>query len=336
MTSESHTSNRVGDCIRFRNSIVGNTSIRRCAYLSSIYNTNIFIKEEFHNAGMSSKDRPALFMIEEAIKNNKIRKNATLVEASSGNTGISIALLANKLGFKSRIFVPAKTSKEKIDILKSAGAVVVLCNNSNGLRDPESTQFCAQSYANSHPTSFFTNQYYNPQNINAHFATTGPEVWEQTGFRVTHFIAGIGTGGTLSGTGKFLKMKNKEVLIWGVEPIGSVLTAFLKTGQLPDNAMSFESIEGLGRNFVPGSFDPNYIDDIFQVGLEETKQAALEYRANAGFLAGYSSAALLATLNRYSKEMMLQPHHTVVLLFPDHGSRYLSKLYVDSVIVKMY
>lgn len=309
---------------------VGNTPLRKCSYLSDIFNTNVFIKEEFHNLGMSSKDRPALFMIQDAIQNNKITPGGTFVEASSGNTGVSIALMAKQFGYSCRIFISKLTSKEKVNLLTNAGAIVEICDNSNGLSDCNSTQFKAQAYAAEHPDTYFTNQYNNPQNIRAHYTTTGPEIWKQSGGQITHFIAGIGTGGTLTGIGKFLKENNHNIKIWGIEPNGSVLTHYLATGKVPEKKPCFEPIEGIGRNFIPGSFDPAYVDAVFQIGLEESRQMARIYRANAGLLTGFSSAAVIASLKKHRDQMKLTPADYVVLLFPDHGSRYLSKLYMEA------
>ncbi|WP_196941433.1 PLP-dependent cysteine synthase family protein [Sphingobacterium pedocola] len=312
---------------------IGNTPIRRCHYLSSQYNTNIFIKEEFHNPGMSSKDRPALFMIEEAIRNGKIKPGGTFVEASSGNTGYGLAMIAREMGYTSKIFVSKSCSLEKVEILKSVGAEVEICDNSNGLHDFYSTQFKAQSYAANNTNSYFTNQYYNSSNIKAHYRTTAPEIWNQMKGEVTHFIAGIGTGGTISGVGRFFKEKNINVKIWGVEPIGSILSHFLAHGTLPEEYKTLEPIEGIGRTFIPGSLDINSVDKIFQIGILDSESAAQEYKNKTGFLAGFSSAAIIATLKKHINDLALKPTDSIVLLFPDHGSRYLSKLYSKSNIV---
>jgi cystathionine beta-synthase len=311
---------------------IGNTPIRRCDYLSSIYNTNIFIKEEFHNPGMSSKDRPALFMIEDAIRKGKIKPGGTFVEASSGNTGYGLAMIAKEMGYTAKIFVSKSCSLEKIEMLKSVGAKVEMCDNSNGLHDFYSTQFKAQSYAANNVNSYFTNQYYNSSNIRAHYKTTAPEIWEQMKGKVTHFIAGIGTGGTISGVGRFFKEKNSKVKIWGVEPIGSILSHFLTHRTLPEEYRSIEPIEGIGRTFIPGSLDINCVDKIFQIGLSDSKSAAQEYKNITGFLVGFSSAAIIGTLKKHINDLAFGPTDNVVLLFPDHGSRYLSKLYSKNSI----
>jgi len=310
---------------------IGNTPLRRCDALSTRYHTNIFIKEEFHNPGMSAKDRPALFMIKDAIAKNKIKPGGIFVEASSGNTGLGITLIAKKLGYCAKIFVSQSCSQEKIDLLTKAGAYIEICENSNGLHDFNSTQFRAQSFASDHPNAYFTNQYYNSQNIRAHYKTTGPEIWEQTEGNITHFIAGIGTGGTISGTGRFLKEQHSKIKVWGVEPRGSILSHFLQHRTLPDQTVAFDQIEGIGRNFIPGSFDAAYIDHIFQVDYQETKHIANEYYTQTGFTAGFSSAAVLASLERYRDRIPLTKTDIVVLFFPDHGSRYMSKLYNERV-----
>ncbi|GHE45832.1 cystathionine beta-synthase [Sphingobacterium griseoflavum] len=283
---------------------------------------------------MSAKDRPAYFMIQDAIEQARIQPGGTFVEASSGNTGLGIALIAKQLGYRSKIFVSKSCSKEKIKVLIQAGAEIEICENSNGLHDFHSTQFRAQSFAATHPNAYFTNQYYNTQNICAHYKTTGPEIWEQTQGRITHFLSGVGTGGTISGVGRFLKEKKADIRIWGVEPEGSILQHYLQYGKAPKEISPFDAIEGIGRNFVPGSFDPQPIDHIFQVQQSMTKLMARRYLAETGIPSGFSSAALLACLHTYHNEMALGPAHTVLLFFPDHGSRYVSKLYADSLDFK--
>lgn len=309
---------------------IGNTPIRRCDFLSTLFNTNVFIKEEFHNLGMSAKDRPAYFMIQDAIKAGRIQPGGTFVEASSGNTGLGITIIAKQMGYQAKIFVSKSCSQEKIAILTNAGAEIEICDNSNGLHDFHSTQFRAQSFAATHANTYFTNQYYNTQNIRAHYKTTGPEIWEQTQGKITHFLCGVGTGGTISGVGRFLKEQQKNICIWGIEPEGSILRHFLLSGTVPNEIKPFDAIEGIGRNFIPGSFDPQQIDTIFQVGKSETIAMARTYRDETGILSGFSSAAVLASLKRYNKEMQLNPSHTVLLFFPDHGSRYISKLYAET------
>lgn len=280
---------------------------------------------------MSSKDRPAFFMIQDAIQRQRIQAGGTFVEASSGNTGLGIAMIAKKLGYEAKIFVSKSCSQEKIAKLEEAGASIEICDNSNGLQDFQSTQFRAQSFAAKEENAYFTNQYYNTQNIRAHYKTTGPEVWEQTDGQITHFLCGVGTGGTISGVGRFLKEQRENIRIWGIEPNGSILQHYLAHRTATENVQPFEAIEGIGRNFVPGSFDPQPIDHIFQVEKDVSKQMARWYYQNTDIQCGFSSAAVLASLHKYSQKMQFKSQDQVLLFFPDHGSRYLSKLYSEHI-----
>lgn len=308
---------------------IGNTPLRKDENLSKRYKTNILIKEEFYNPGKSSKDRAAWFMVEDAIKRNKIIEGGTFVEASSGNTGISIAMIAKKLGYKARIFVSASCSEEKIELLDAYGAEIQRCDNSNGLHVFNSTQYLAQNYSSNHPNAYFTNQYYNSNNIKAHYKTTGPEIWKQTDGKVTHVLVGVGTGGSISGIGRYLKEQNEEIIIYGVEPKNSVYDLYMKNQPMPDDEVSFDSIEGIGRTFIPGAFDKNAVDQILQIEKEATISIAHSYREEFGDLLGFSSAAVLAAFDKYFDAMRLKESDQVVLFFPDHGNRYINKLYRD-------
>lgn len=308
---------------------IGNTPLRRDEYLSKRYRTNILIKEEFYNPGKSSKDRAAWFMVEDAIKRNKIVEGGTIIEASSGNTGISIALIAKELGYKSKIFVSASCSDEKIKLLESYGAEIERCDNSNGLHVFNSTQYLAQAFCSNNPNTYFTNQYYNSNNIKAHYKTTGPEIWQQTNAAVTHVLVGVGTGGSISGIGRFLKERNPQVKIWGVEPKNSVYHLFMKNKPIPEEEVSFDAIEGIGRTFIPGAFDKQVVDHIFQIGKDKSVSMAHQYLEEQGELLGFSSAAVLAALDEHVDKMDLKEDDQLVLFFPDHGSRYINKLYQD-------
>ncbi|MEI5985093.1 MULTISPECIES: PLP-dependent cysteine synthase family protein [Sphingobacterium] len=308
---------------------IGNTALHKHTELSARYGVNIFIKEEYHNPGKSAKDRVALFMMEEAIKQNRLPKGGTFVEASSGNTGISVAMIAKEMGYKSKIFVSQSCSQEKIEVLESYGAEVVVCENSNGLHDFQSTQYLAQAYAANTEDAYFTNQYYNSSNIRAHYKTTGPEIWNQTAGKVSHVLIGMGTGGTISGVGRYLKEMNPSIKVFGVEPNNSVYQHFLIQQKLPEMEVKFDSIEGIGRTFIPGSFDVNTVDRVFQVSLEASKEMAHEFALEFNQLLGYSSAAVLAALDKHIGAMDLKPTDNLVLLFPDYGDRYLEKLYKD-------
>jgi cystathionine beta-synthase len=268
-------------------------------------------------------------MLREALRSGQVSPGDTVVEASSGNTGIGIAYFARLYHFKALIFVSKTCSQEKLDALKRLGAEVVVCENSNGMLDRLSTQHNASEYARKHSNSYYMNQYSNRANIQAHFDTTGPEIWQQSQQQITHFFAGIGTGGTISGVGQYLKSQSSDVRIIGVEPVGSVLSHYKETGRVPNQPIFMEKISGIGRTFVPNTFDPSVVDRILQVGEERTKCLAKEYQAQRRELLGFSSAAVICGFMDYVERFGLSSDSHTVLLFPDHGDRYLRLLYPE-------
>jgi len=306
---------------------IGNTALEKHEALSRQYGTGIWIKEEFRNPGGSSKDRVAWYMVQDAIQHNKIPEDGIFVEASSGNTGISLALIARELGYQCKIFVSKSTSLEKILMLQRLGAQVEVCLNSNGPLDENSTQFIAKTFADQHPEAYFTNQYYNDANIEAHYQTTGPEIWKQMEGHITHVLIGMGTGGTISGIGKYLKEKNPNIQVWGVEPMNSIYQLIVQEMPIPEDQPKFDPIEGIGRTFIPGSFDPSVVDQVFQVSADKSKKIAHLFSHQNKQLTGYSSAAVLAALDEHADVMNLKSSDRMVLVFPDHGDRYLEKLY---------
>ncbi len=306
---------------------IGNTPLTRCSFLSDKFKTNIYIKDESFNPGKSSKDRAAYFMLEEAIKRNKVSPGGTIVEASSGNTGISIALMARELGCRVKIYVSKTCSAEKRALLEEYGASIEVCDNSYGLHVFNSTQYQAQAYAANNENAYFTNQYYNSANIKAHYRTTGPEIWEQTDKRVSHVLVGIGTGGSISGIGRYLKEQNDAIRVIGIEPLNSVYQAYLSDGALAHHGIVHDAIEGIGRTFIPGTFDAQVVDTIYQVDEKRTKQCAQDHRSDTNRLIGFSSAAVLTALEQNINELNLASDDHLVLFFPDHGDRYLQKLY---------
>lgn len=307
---------------------IGNTPIRHCPVLTTICKSEVYIKEEFHNPGMSSKDRVALYMIREALRTGELKPGGRIVEASSGNTGLSIAMLAQELGYPTTIFISENCSEEKRNKLLFYGAELKVCPNSNGPDDPQSTQYAAACFAAEEAGRYFTNQYFNPVNIIAHFETTGPEIWGQTEGKITHFIAGIGTGGTISGTGRYLKSRNPDIKVIGIEPSNSIFQHYLSHGKLAEEkGPKPDAIEGIGRTFLPGAFDPEVVDQVFQVSASDSLETAKWYKGEANALTGFSSAAVIAGIRQFHQEMKLEPGSRVVALFPDHGGRYISKLY---------
>lgn len=314
---------------------IGNTPLNNSEVLSNRYGCQVWIKEDFHNPGMSSKDRAALYMIRDAEIKQFLKPGYTIVEASSGNTGIGLALLCRELGYKCHIFMSSKGSAEKVNMIKSFGAEVTICQNSNGPKDPNSSQFQAKAYQNQHPHSYFCNQYFNQANTDAHYYMTGPEIWEQSHGKVTHIIVGVGTGGTVSGIGRFFQKKKPSVKIWGVDPQGSILTDYHRTGKVNTKGDKY-LIEGIGRHFIPGTLDFSVIDEFIQVSDQEAVVSAYRFKEESGYLSGFSSAAVLAALEKVDKQQHFRPDDVIVLFFPDHGTRYISKLYNNEWLKKEF
>ncbi|MBL1408972.1 cysteine synthase family protein [Sphingobacterium faecale] len=306
---------------------IGNTPLQQCIYLSERHQCNILIKKEYYNLNKTSKDRPAWHMIQNAIKSGRLKSGYTIVEASSGNTGIGIAQIAQQLGYPCCIFVTKDCAREKLKLLRQLDAQIFTCDNSNGIDDLLSTQYQAAEYAANTPFSFFTDQYNNPQNPIAHYRTTGPEIWEQCHGKISHFFAGIGTGGTISGVGKYLKSKSNNIQICGIEPKGSILQYYKVHGTASLKTSTMDKIDGIGRRFIPGTFTASHVDDILQVSRQETISCAHDYYEATGTLLGFSSAAVLVGLEKYLQHTDLHPPKDIVLLFADYGDRYLNSLY---------
>lgn len=304
---------------------IGETSLFRSEALSESHHCHVYIKADYQNPGMSAKDRPALYMIKHAEKQGFLKPGYTVVEASSGNTAIGLALVCKSRGYKCHFFISAKCSAEKRELLKVLGAEITICTTSGDVTDPDSTLGRAAQYAESTAMTYFCNQYYNPANSLAHYETTGPELWAQTKGSITHFIAGVGTGGTITGVGKYLKEQNSNVNIIGVDPAGSILTEYFLTGDVTNKKRLAYQVEGIGRNFIPGVLNNAYIDEFITVSDDETVLAAYRSVQETGLLPGFSSAAVLAALDKLTPKLL--PTSKVVLFFPDHGIRYLSKLY---------
>lgn len=304
---------------------IGNTPLVCSGYLSDRYGCKVYIKEDFRNPGASSKDRIAWYMIHFAEKSGQIQAGGTIVEASSGNTAIGLAMLCRLKGYHCRIYLSKSGSEEKEALLLSLGAEVLRCETSGGPEDVNSSQFQAAKFAAETPNAFYCNQYFNEHNKQAHFETTGPEIWKQSRGRITHFLAGAGTGGTISGVGKYLKSKSKKIQIYAVDPEGSVLTHYFQKGSIEGFDAQPYHIEGIGRNFIPGALDTFQIDQFLQVSGQKSAEAAFSYRDHTGMAPGFSSGAVLAALHdlRHS----LKRDHMVVLFFADKGDRYAGKLY---------
>lgn len=315
--------------IRFHENIletIGGTPLIKLNRIAQGFKPQIFVKVEFFNPGGSVKDRIGLVMIEEAEREGRLKTGGTIVEATSGNTGMGLAIAAALKGYKCVFTMPDKMSIEKIRLLRAFGAEVIVTPTAVPHESPESYTEVAKRIVRETPNSILANQYYNPKNPEAHYQTTGPEIWEQTGGQVDYFVCGIGTGGTISGVGKYLKEKNPAVKIVGVDPKGSLLRDFFYTKKLPP-AFSPYKIEGIGQDFVPGALHFEFIDEMIEVTDKESFLMARRMTREEGmFVGGSSGTAIAGTLKLAER---LSEKDVVVALLPDTGERYLSKIYND-------
>lgn len=306
---------------------MGNTPLVRLHQVSAGVQADMLAKVEYFNPGGSVKDRIGLAIIEDAERSGKLKPGGTIVESTSGNTGVGLAIVAALRGYKTIFVMPDKQSEEKIRLLRAYGARVVITPTAVEPDDPRSYYSVARSIVASTPNSILANQYHNPVNPQVHTETTGPEIWEQTGGKIDVFVAGLGTGGTISGVGRYLKSQNPNVQIVGVDPIGSLLHHYFHTGEMSD-AFSYR-VEGVGEDFLPSTLDFSVIDDVVQVNDRESFDFTRRLVRQEGIFAGGSSGAALAGAIRYAKMKNLGSDQMVVVLLPDSGSRYLSKIFND-------
>jgi len=294
--------------------LIGNTPL---AKLDLGINAHTFAKLEYLNPGGSIKDRSALFMIEDAEKRGELKPGGTIVEASSGNQGIALAMIGSVKGYKVIITVPDRTSDEKITTLRAYGAKVFVCPDTDTLDDPQGYHGKAKEIHKNIPGSFMPNQYHNKLNPMAHYSTTGPEIWKQTNGMVTHFFCGAGSCGTISGVGKYLKEKNPKIKIIGIDAATSAYSC--------DNPKSYKT-EGIGID-SPDNLDVSVIDEILTVSDENSFAMTKKLAKEKGLLVGLSSGAVIHVLCEYSKN--LKPSDVVVSIFGDSGRAYLRKVFVD-------
>ncbi len=284
-------------------------------------------KVETYNPGHSIKDRMALKMVTVAEAEGKIKPGGTLIECTSGNTGMGIAIAAAVKGYKCIFTTSDKQSKEKIDILKAVGAEVIVCPTDVRPDDPRSYYSVAEKLSNEIPNSFWCNQYDNLANREAHYESTGPEIWRQTDGRITHLIVGVGTGGTVSGTARFLKEKNPHVKIWGIDTFGSVFKKYHETGEFDEKEIYPYITEGIGEDILPKNVDFGLIDHFEKVSDKDGAIAARRLAREEGIFLGYSAGSALAGL--FQLKDQLTEDDVVVIIFHDHGSRYVGKIYND-------
>ncbi len=306
---------------------IGNTPLIRLNQLTKDLPCPVLAKVEYFNPGNSAKDRMAIKMVEVAEKEGKLKPGGTIIECTSGNTGMGLALAAVVKGYKCIFTTTDKQSKEKIDILKALGAEVIVCPTNVEPEDPRSYYSIARRLAKEIPNSFHANQYDNLANRQAHYETTGPEIWKQTDGKVTHLVVATGTGGTVTGTAMFLKEKNPKVQVWAMDPFGSLLTKYFRTGEIDMNEVHPYFTEGIGEDFVPLNYDMRVVDVFEQV---TDKDAALMTRRIAreeGLFCGYSAGTALQGLMQLKD--LLKKDDLVVVILHDHGSRYVGKIYND-------
>ena len=312
---------------------IGNTPLIKLNNITSEIDALVMAKVESFNPGNSVKDRMAVKMIEDAEKDGRLKSGGTIVEGTSGNTGMGLALAAIVKGYKLICVSTDKQSKEKFDVLRAVGAEVVVCPTDVAPDDPRSYYSTSKRIAEETPNSWYVNQYDNPSNAKAHYETTGPEIWNQTDGKITHFVVGVGTGGTISGVGKFLKEKNPNIKIWGIDTYGSVFKKYHETGIFDPEEIYPYTTEGIGEDILPKNVDFSVIDHFEKVTDKDAAVYTRKLARAEGIFAGNSCGAaikgVLQLKNHFKKDDI------VVVLLHDSGSRYIGKIYNDEWMKKM-
>lgn len=302
--------------------LIGNTPL---VYLNKVIpksGARIAAKLEFYNPCGSVKDRIGIHMIRDAVERGVLQPGGTIIEPTSGNTGLGLAMAANILGYKMIAVMPDKVPVEKIRLLEAYNVQCVVCPTEVAPEDPRSYYETSKRLNREIPNSFLPQQYYNPMNPDAHYRTTGPEIWRDTDGKLDAFVAGCGTGGTISGTAKYLKEKNSAVRVIGVDTIGSVLKGYFETGKV-EGAHSY-LIDGIGEDFIPGAYMFEYIDEIIQISDKEAYDVTMRLAKEESIFVGSSGGAAVAGAIHVAEKM--KPDQLVVVILPDTGTRYLSKL----------
>ena len=309
--------------------LIGDTPLVKLHNITSDFKGDFFAKLEYFNPGHSSKDRIALFIIEEAERKGILKPGDTIIETTSGNTGFSIAMISIIKGYDCILAVSSKSSSDKIDMLKTMGAKVYVCPANVSADDSRSYYEVAKRLHEEIKGSVYINQYFNELNIEAHYKTTGPEIWTQTKGKITHLVACSGTGGTISGVSRFLKEKNSNIKIIGVDAYGSVLKKYHETKEFDEKEIYPYTIEGLGKNLIPTATNFDLIDEFIKVKDEDSAHTARELAKSEGMFVGYTSGAALQAVKQLDARNEFKSSDLVVIIFPDHGTRYLSKIYSD-------
>jgi cystathionine beta-synthase len=301
---------------------IGNTPIVRLNSVTKGLKAEVFVKLEYANPGGSIKDRIAPFIVDEAEKSGKLKPGGTIVEATSGNTGIGLAMVAALRGYKCIFVMSSKQSVDKQNALKAMGCQVVVCPSEVAPTDPRSYYSVAKKLAAETPNAILGNQYDNPANGEAHYKTTGPEIWEQMGHRIDFYVAGVGTGGTVSGTSRYLKEQNPKLKTIGIDPVGSILADYHSTGKMVE-AHSY-LIEGVGEDIIPDNVKFKLIDDFVKVSDQEAITMLHRLAKEEGIFAGSSSGMAVAGAIKYAEKLS---GGRMLVIIPDGGSKYLGKFF---------
>jgi len=306
---------------------IGNTPLVRLNNITKGIQATVLAKVEFFNPGSSVKDRMALKMVEDAEQDGRLKPGGTIVEGTSGNTGMGLALAAIVKGYQLICVSTDKQSKEKFDILRAVGAEVIVCPTNVAPEDPRSYYSTSKRIAEETPNSWYVNQYDNPSNSIAHYQQTGPEIWNQTNGKITHFVVGVGTGGTISGVGKYLKEKNTAIKIWGIDTYGSVFKKYHETGVFDENEIYPYITEGIGEDILPENVNFDVIDNFEKVTDKDAAIYTRKLAREEGIFAGNSCGAAVRGVIQLEKHF--KKGDVVVVLLHDSGSRYVGKMYND-------
>ena len=306
---------------------IGNTPLIKLNKVTSEIEATVLAKVEYFNPGNSVKDRMAIKMVEDAEKDGRLKPGGTIVEGTSGNTGMGLALAAIVKGYKLICVTNDKQSKGKIDVLKAVGAKVIICPTNVDPDDPNSYYSTAKRISDKTENSWYVNQYNNLSNREAHYLSTGPEIWKQTKGKITHFVVGVGTGGTISGVAKYLKEKNSDIKIWGIDTFGSVFKKYHETGVFDKSEIYPYLTEGIGEDIIPDNVDFSLIDHFEKVNDEDAAIYSRRLAKEEGIFAGYSCGAAIKGVLQLKKHF--SKNDVVVVLLHDSGSRYIEKIYND-------
>ena len=316
--------------------LIGNTPLLELKKITKGLKGRFFGKLEAFNAGHSAKDRVAKYVIEDAERKGLLKPGSTIVETSSGNTGYSLAMISALRGYKCIIAISDKSSHDKVEMLQALGAEVHLCPANVAPDDPRSYYEVAKRIHQETPNSIYINQYFNPLNPEAHYQSTGREIWEQTQGEITHVVVCSGTGGTISGIARYLKEQNPKVQVLGVDAYGSAIKKYHDTREFDPAEIYPYKIEGMGKNLIPTATDFDVIDEFVKLTDKDAALTARELARTEGLFMGYTSGAAMQAVRQYAEMGRFDENSIVVVLFADHGSRYMNKIYSDEWMKKTF